>query len=152
MEREEYNMQKIKIVTDSTADLSQEVIEKYDIHVLPLSISVNGQTYLDRVDLQPDEFIEEIVRVNTEGLQQYESFCKEKEIPFYPSQTNFIFLPVENAGEIYEACAHAGFIIRPFPNGVRITVGTREQNEGVISVLKQHFENKKNKSRDEANV
>ena len=38
---------------------------------------------------------------------------------------------------------HAGFIIRPFPNGIRITVGTREQNEGVISVLQQHFENKK---------
>lgn len=53
-------MQKIKIVTDSTADLSQEVIEKYDIHVIPLSISVNGKTYLDRVDLQPDEFIEEM--------------------------------------------------------------------------------------------
>ncbi len=62
MEREEYNMQKIKIVTDSTADLSQEVIAKYDIHVLPLSISVNGQTYLDRVDLQPDEFIEEMAK------------------------------------------------------------------------------------------
>ncbi|MGG0454785.1 DegV family protein [Bacillus mycoides] len=55
-------MQKIKIVTDSTADLTQEVIEKYDIHVLPLSISVNGQTYLDRVDLQPDEFIEEMAK------------------------------------------------------------------------------------------
>ncbi|WP_020060704.1 DegV family protein [Bacillus sp. 123MFChir2] len=53
-------MQKIKIVTDSTADLSPDVIEKYDIHVIPLSISVNGQTYLDRVDLQPDEFIEEM--------------------------------------------------------------------------------------------
>ncbi|MEM5686654.1 DegV family protein [Bacillus cereus] len=52
----------MKIVTDSTADLSQEVIEKYDIHVLPLSISVNGQTYLDRVDLQPDEFIEEMIK------------------------------------------------------------------------------------------
>ena len=62
MEREEYNMQKIKIVTDSTADLSKDIIEKYDIHVLPLSISVNGQTYLDRVDLQPDEFIEEMIK------------------------------------------------------------------------------------------
>lgn len=53
-------MQKIKIVTDSTADLSPDVIEKYDIHVIPLSIFVNGQTYLDRIDLQPDEFIEEM--------------------------------------------------------------------------------------------
>jgi hypothetical protein len=32
-----------------------------------------------------DEFIEEIVRVNTEGLQQYESFCRENDIPFYPT-------------------------------------------------------------------
>ncbi|WP_242142842.1 MULTISPECIES: DegV family protein [unclassified Bacillus cereus group] len=55
-------MQKIKIVTDSTADLSQDVIEKYDIHVIPLSISVNGQTYLDRIDIQPDEFIEEMMK------------------------------------------------------------------------------------------
>ncbi len=56
------NMQKIKIVTDSTADLSQDVIERYDIHVIPLSISVNGQTYLDRIDIQPDEFIEEMLK------------------------------------------------------------------------------------------
>ncbi|RAT04438.1 histidinol-phosphate transaminase [Bacillus cereus] len=129
----------------------EELIEKLNVVRLPFNVSSLAQKAAT-IAFGDDEFIEEIVRVNTEGLQQYESFCKEHDIPFYPSQTNFIFLPVENAGEIYEACAHAGFIIRPFPNGVRITVGTREQNEGVISVLKQHFENKKRKSRDEANA
>lgn len=118
---------------------------------MPFNVSSLAQKAAT-IAFNDEAFIEEIVRVNTEGLQQYESFCTENEIPFYSSQTNFIFLPVDDAGEIYEACAHAGFIIRPFPNGVRITIGTREQNEGVISVLKQHFENKKGKSRDEANV
>ncbi|HAQ08647.1 MAG TPA: fatty acid-binding protein DegV [Bacillus bacterium] len=50
-------MNKIKIVTDSTCDLSAEMIEKLDITVVPLSISINGETYLDKVDLTPEEFI-----------------------------------------------------------------------------------------------
>lgn len=50
-------MKKIKIVTDSTVDLSQEELEKYEIEVVPLSISIDGETYLDRVDITPEEFI-----------------------------------------------------------------------------------------------
>ncbi|MFP9126575.1 DegV family protein [Niallia sp. BSM11] len=53
-------MKKIKIVTDSTADLASELIEKYDIEVIPLSISINGETFLDRVDINPAEFIQKM--------------------------------------------------------------------------------------------
>lgn len=51
-------MSRIHIVTDSTADLKQETIEKYDLHVVPLSIQIGGKTYLDRVDLEPKSFLE----------------------------------------------------------------------------------------------
>ncbi|GLB62115.1 hypothetical protein NCCP133_42440 [Cytobacillus sp. NCCP-133] len=50
-------MGKIKIVTDSTADLSNEIIAEFDIEVVPLSIHIEGNTYLDRVDISPSEFI-----------------------------------------------------------------------------------------------
>ncbi|MBN8190654.1 DegV family protein [Bacillus sp. NTK074B] len=53
-------MTKIKIVTDSTVDLSDEVVKELDIHVVPLSISIDGETYLDRVDLSPLSFIEKM--------------------------------------------------------------------------------------------
>ncbi|WP_174732959.1 DegV family protein [Mesobacillus harenae] len=53
-------MTKIKIVTDSTVDLSDEIIEKYGIKVVPLSLSINGETYLDRVDITPVEFMTEM--------------------------------------------------------------------------------------------
>ncbi|KEK22897.1 histidinol-phosphate transaminase [Bacillus gaemokensis] len=129
----------------------KDMIEKLNIVRLPFNVSSLAQKAAT-VACNDQEFIKEIARVNREGIEQYERFCAEDGIPFYPSQTNFIFLPVDDAQEIYERCAHAGFIIRPFPNGVRITIGTIEQNEGVISVLKQHFINKKNTSRDEANV
>jgi len=50
----------IKIVTDSTADLSEELLREYHISVLPLSISIDGIVYRDRFDIQPDEFIEKM--------------------------------------------------------------------------------------------
>lgn len=53
-------MTSIKIVTDSTADLSEELLRKYHISVLPLSISIDGTVYSDRFDIQPDEFIEKM--------------------------------------------------------------------------------------------
>ncbi|MEW4308366.1 DegV family protein [Rossellomorea marisflavi] len=53
-------MEKIKIVTDSTADLSEDMIGELDIHVVPLSIFVEGETYLDRVDLSPEMFLEKM--------------------------------------------------------------------------------------------
>ncbi len=46
----------IKIMADSTCDLSQEILDKYDISIAPLSITFNGKVYKDRVDLFPDEF------------------------------------------------------------------------------------------------
>lgn len=53
-------MSKIKIVTDSTADLLKEDIENLNINVIPLSIQINGETYLDGVDLSPKQFIQEM--------------------------------------------------------------------------------------------
>lgn len=51
-------MTKIHIVTDSTADLTNEQIEQYSIHVVPLTIQIDGKTYIDGVDLQPESFLE----------------------------------------------------------------------------------------------
>ena len=53
-------MSKIKIVTDSTCDLNDEIIKKWGIIVVPLSISINGENYLDRVDITPKEFMEKM--------------------------------------------------------------------------------------------
>ncbi|MCY6484143.1 DegV family protein [Clostridium aestuarii] len=46
----------IKIIADSTCDLSQMIIEKYDISLAPLTINIAGKAYRDRIDIKPDEF------------------------------------------------------------------------------------------------
>lgn len=47
----------IKIVTDSTSDLSEYLIKQHGITVVPLSISLGEKTYIDGVDLSKKEFI-----------------------------------------------------------------------------------------------
>jgi len=46
----------IKIIADSTCDLSQEIIEQYDISIVPLLVNIDGQEFRDRLDIQTDEF------------------------------------------------------------------------------------------------
>ncbi|HLO10819.1 MAG TPA: DegV family protein [Pseudoneobacillus sp.] len=53
-------MTKIKIVTDSTADLTDEQILKYNIEVVPLTITIDDHSYTDRVDISPEEFLEKM--------------------------------------------------------------------------------------------
>lgn len=60
-------MTKIKIVTDSTADLTVELIEKYQIEVLPLTVTLNGVSYRDGVDISKDAF--------------YQLMCTTEEFP-----------------------------------------------------------------------
>ena len=47
-------MEKIKIITDSTADLPQELYDKYDIEVLPVVINFGEESYLDRIDINAE--------------------------------------------------------------------------------------------------
>jgi DegV family protein with EDD domain len=51
-------MSKIKIVTDSTMDMTIEQADLLGVVVVPLSVTINGETYLDRVEIQPAEFME----------------------------------------------------------------------------------------------
>ena len=44
---------KIKITSDSTCDLSQELIQKYNIGICPLTVVKDGKTFTDGVDITP---------------------------------------------------------------------------------------------------
>lgn len=49
---------RIKVLTDSTADLAPADIERYDIGVIPLHVHFGSQTYLDKVELTIEDFFE----------------------------------------------------------------------------------------------
>ena len=47
--------QTVKIISDSTCDLSKDLLEKYDISILPLHILLGETEYRDGVDITPEE-------------------------------------------------------------------------------------------------
>lgn len=49
-------MNNIKLICDSLSDIPKELIEKYDIHVVPLTVIFDGKEYIDGIDLSKQEF------------------------------------------------------------------------------------------------
>jgi DegV family protein with EDD domain len=60
-------MGRIAVVTDSVACVPLELVEKYDIHVVPFHVIWDGKDYRDGVDMSPAEF--------------YQLFCQNKAFP-----------------------------------------------------------------------
>lgn len=48
-------MNNIVITSDSTTDLSKELIERYGIGIIPLGVTLGDKTYIDGVDITPDD-------------------------------------------------------------------------------------------------
>lgn len=47
---------KIALVTDSTCDLAQDLIDNYQVNMLPININFGENHYLDKVTIQPEQF------------------------------------------------------------------------------------------------
>jgi DegV family protein with EDD domain len=57
-------MAKVAIVTDSTAYIPKDVVEEYQIQVIPLHLHWGEETFLDGVDIQPEEFYTRLKQSN----------------------------------------------------------------------------------------
>lgn len=55
-----------QLITDSSCDLPKEFLDKYNISVVPLSISLDGTEYLEGFDITPQEFFRKMF--NTKDL------------------------------------------------------------------------------------
>ncbi|MGA8942041.1 MAG: DegV family protein [Thermoactinomyces sp.] len=49
-------MEKVKIITDSTADIPAQMAKDLDISVIPINVHVAGKCYQDGVTISPNEF------------------------------------------------------------------------------------------------
>jgi len=75
-------MKNHRIVTDSTADLSEEQVKLYGIKVVPISVSFGSKNYADGVDLDANQF--------------YEKLTTESELPKTSQPSPEVFRQVYN--------------------------------------------------------
>ena len=52
----------IIISSDSTCDLSSELIERYNIRILPMAVTLGDNTYRDGIDITPDDLYEYVAK------------------------------------------------------------------------------------------
>lgn len=53
-------LSKIKVMTDSSVQLTAEEVKKYDITVVPLTITIDGKTYIDGKDISRSDFVKKM--------------------------------------------------------------------------------------------
>ena len=58
-------MSKVAVVTDSTATIPKELVQKYAISVAPQVLIWDHEIYEDGVDIQPDEFYQRLEKAKT---------------------------------------------------------------------------------------
>ncbi|SHE60483.1 EDD domain protein, DegV family [Seinonella peptonophila] len=54
----------VRILTDSTADIPQEIVNELGIWVVPLKVQIDGNRYLDGVDINTQEFYQKIEQID----------------------------------------------------------------------------------------
>lgn len=115
------------------ADLLNRVRQPFNTNALALAAA--------EAALDDDEHLEKSAAVNRDGLQQWVDACKQRGLDYIPSVGNFLTVKVgEHAALIYDAMLREGVIIRPIanyklPHHLRITIGTKEQNDRCITAL-----------------
>jgi histidinol-phosphate aminotransferase len=113
----------------------------------PFNVNVLAQAAAAAA-VEDQEFVELCRDKNRQGLAQFYSFCAAHNLSYFPSQTNFILIDFKvDADQVFQFLLEKGYIVRSgkalgFPTAVRITVGSAEENEGVLSALKEFLEQK----------
>jgi len=81
------------------------------------------------------------LRVNAEGIGQLQAGLAKLPIRTFPTAANFILIDLgRDAAPVYDRLLRAGVIVRPLraqglPNHVRVSIGTREENERFLAAL-----------------
>jgi histidinol-phosphate aminotransferase len=90
--------------------------------------------------LADDEHVARTRAMNRDGMAFLGGELRRLGLDFVPSVANFLLVRVGDVGRVYEALLRRGVIVRPvgvygYPEHVRITVGTRAENERLVASL-----------------
>jgi len=108
----------------------------------PFNITI--LSLLGAIEACKDEtFVEESIALHTQEIGRYETFAKEQGFSYIESYTNFITYLFDdniNSTIVADELLKQGVIIRNLAsykmNAVRITIGTKEQNDRLFEVLR----------------
>ncbi|GEK30753.1 histidinol-phosphate aminotransferase [Kurthia zopfii] len=117
-----------------------DLIAKFDPVRGPFNNTVLSQAIVP-VAVADQAYLEQCREVNEAGKKQYITFCEANQLDYCPTETNFILFEVKmDSDEVFQKLMEKGYIIRSgnalgVPQYIRVTIGTKEQNEGLLAQL-----------------
>ena len=91
------------------------------------------------VALEDEEFVKDSIEKNFIEMKRYEEFCKNKNLKYIESYTNFITIFVDDSTKLADELLKIGIIVRNLAgysmNAIRITIGSKEQNDKILKIL-----------------
>ena len=102
--------------------------------------SLNQEAVLSKLR-KPGEYRSQVTKIKEERSRLSREIAKLScVVEVYPSDANFILVRMKDAGQIYEYLVNKGIIVRNrssvINNCLRITVGTRKENDCLLKALK----------------
>ncbi|HPD61316.1 MAG TPA: histidinol-phosphate transaminase, partial [Thermodesulfobacteriota bacterium] len=93
--------------------------------------------------LEDNAHFEKTIQIVSEGRQYLYQKLDQLGVHYIPSQSNFIMIHLgEKCAQLYDSLLRMGVIVRPltsfgFPEHIRISIGTSEENKRFIDTLKK---------------
>ena len=123
-----------------------KVVEMIDKSYMPYHMNVLSLVTADTVYQMRHEYVPRIQMMVAERKRMETELKKLSGFTVYPSATNFILVKYASAGELNEAMEAAGIGLRSFgsaprlENCLRISMGTREENDAWYKAMKDFIE------------
>ena len=109
----------------------------------PYNVNSVSQALGEVLFSHPDYIDECIKTVVNSRKELYSEICKiesSKIEKIYETHTNFVFMKVKNAKEVFEKMKENSIVIRNMGDYLRITAGSKEENEKMLATFKKVLE------------
>ncbi|MCB0805396.1 MAG: DegV family EDD domain-containing protein [Bacteroidales bacterium] len=120
---------KIALLTDSTCDLPQEIVEQYQIQVVPLTVHFKNDFYLDSLTITSDEFYKLMEKVD------YNPTTSQPTYKDFTNRYNYLTSHYDQIVGIHLSEKMSG----TFSNSKKAGFAVKERNQSEITV---HSSNK----------
>ncbi len=121
---------------------SAEIVELLNRVRNPFNVNTLAQVAAV-ASLEDQDFVTQATTLNKEVKEYFVSELEKLDIAYAPTQANFVMFDANGPSDVlFEKFQERGYIIRPafgVANWVRVTLGTMDQMEGFIKVLKEIY-------------
>jgi len=98
-----------------------------------------------RASLADHQHCQNTLKTTAAGMERLETWCQTRDVPFIPSQANFLMVKTGRANEVFQNLLKRGVIIRSLtsyglPDWIRISIGRPQEMDQLLQALDSELE------------